>query len=299
MDKKEQRDLLLELLNDKKVLAKLYSIIDERENNKAMHGFTQNSINEDVRNEEENNISWWKKFIALKNFCEQQKLVIASLQEKINMLENKNQSFEQKLQVVSSNANEWKAKYKGLEDSSNKLFSQQKQTISDLQEENENIQTVIKELKNDKKALEIKLAESFDAGRSLYESYQSVNSYSKQLLSTVFPRDSFESFICGGAKEKSLEKIWDVTQNCCNNGEGKDANLLYEIFVYFINLVNNSYDDDVYALISVSEGDVFDSDIHIPYAGSRAQGNVNQVVLPGYMNLLTGNIVRKSVVYVE
>ena len=143
------------------------------------------------------------------------------------------------------------------------------------------------------------LEERFADGWQLYRRYFALPERDRQVLTSVFPAESFESFICGGAKDASLEKIWDEVDRNLSSGNSSTAYLLWEIFAYFVKLVNAGKTETVYQIDDVREGDVYDRELHNLTAGSKVQGKVRQVHLPGFSNIYSGRNIRKSIVYVE
>ncbi len=140
--------------------------------------------------------------------------------------------------------------------------------------------------------------EDFTRGFELYQKYQGVGYHAQQLLTGVFTRKDFTSFICGGAQVNSLETIWDVWRECVMGGKNQDAKILCEVFMYCLGLVNASKVQASYSILPVKVGDPFDSDIHVEAPGSRAQGKISEVYLPGYRNNYNQRIIKKSIVKV-
>ena len=143
------------------------------------------------------------------------------------------------------------------------------------------------------------LEERFADGWQLYRRYFALPERDRQVLTSVFPSESFEAFICGGAKDASLEKIWDEVDRNLSSGNSSTAYLLWEIFAYFVKLVNAGKTEMVYQIDDVREGDDYDRELHNLTAGSKVQGKVRQVHLPGFSNIYSGRNIRKSIVYVE
>ena len=141
------------------------------------------------------------------------------------------------------------------------------------------------------------LSQRFAEGWELFCAYQKVSSQSKRLLSGVFVNpENFISFICGGAQDRSLEKIWDVIKGCLTQGNTKDTDILWDIFEYAVELVNSSKTERIYEIMDVKPGTPFDLDVHSLAPGSKAQGNIQEVYLLGYKNVYVGRIERKSIV---
>lgn len=146
---------------------------------------------------------------------------------------------------------------------------------------------------------EDELQARFADGWELFQKYRRVGSHARQLLRGVFPHDDFTSFICGGAQTNSLETLWDVLRECIMNGRQQDADILWEVFEYCLEIVNASKAQAGYSVLPVNVGDRFDSEFHSESPGSRAQGKISNVCLPGYRNDYNGRIIRKSVVQVS
>ena len=143
-----------------------------------------------------------------------------------------------------------------------------------------------------------KLQESFADGWELYEKYNNLNEETKQLLSSVLPRENFSSFIVGMAKDSALASLWDETYRCVRNERLTDAEILWNIFRYAIYLVNQSKTEDVYVIDSTEIGDTYDVEYHRLTKRSRAHGNITKLVLLGFKNTYSDTIVRKSIVQI-
>lgn len=176
----------------------------------------------------------------------------------------------------------------------------ERERANSLQRELDGTQEKFSALEKSVGELNAQLEMSFARGRELFKKYQGVGSHARQLLQGVFTRENnFMSFICGGAQTDSLETIWDVLRECLMSGRNQDAEILREIFEYCLELVNASKKQASYSLLPVRVGDRFDSDFHSEAPGSRAQGKISAVWLPGYRNDYNGRVFRKSVVQVS
>lgn len=141
------------------------------------------------------------------------------------------------------------------------------------------------------------LSQRFAEGWRLYQQYQQVSDYLRDLLTGVFARPGFESFIIGAAQERSLRPLWSATREALMKcRDESSANILWDIFQYSLGLVNQSRSDDVFALEDVAVGDRYDIERHALTGGSRVQGTVRVVHLPGYRNVRTGDVICKSLV---
>lgn len=141
------------------------------------------------------------------------------------------------------------------------------------------------------------LSQRFAEGWRLYQQYQQVGNYLRDLLTGVFARPGFETFIIGAAQERSLRPLWSATREALMKcRDESSANILWDIFQYSLGLVNQSRPDDIFAIENVAVGDRYDIERHALTGGSRVQGTVRVVHLPGYRNVRTGDVVCKSLV---
>lgn len=147
------------------------------------------------------------------------------------------------------------------------------------------------------RSLRRELEQRFAQGKELYENLEHVDDYIRSLLDGAIPRKGFEAFIIGLAQDRSLPFVWDAVREAMRKGcETDELTVLWNLFEYSVALVNAGKSQDIYAIDDVHEGDVFDVDEHTLVDGSRAQGSITEVVLPGYRNTYSGRIERKSLV---
>lgn len=183
-----------------------------------------------------------------------------------------------------------------------KLEGQMKQldtSLEKLRKSAENLKKQTDEMNRKNEEQARMLSQRFPVGWDLFHAYQGVSEQSRRLLGGVFVKaDDFTSFICGGAQDRSLEKIWDVIKGCLVQGNTSDADVLWDIFEYDLELVNAAKTERIYDIMEAKPGDPFDIDIHALAAGSRAQGNIREVYLLGYKNVYANRVERKSIVKV-
>lgn len=177
--------------------------------------------------------------------------------------------------------------------------------IADLQNQLAQKEEVIKRLMSKISSLKAELNEKdnlltrrFPIGWKLFLEYKRTSEQTQQLLSGVFAHDVFESFICSGAQDRSIGKIWDVIKNCLSLDKPDDVKILWDIFEYFLNLVNLTKSESIYEIMQVNLGEPFDIDLHILSTDSHAQGKIREVKLRGYRNIYNNRIERKSIVSV-
>lgn len=164
-------------------------------------------------------------------------------------------------------------------------------------QERDQAQGEARSLRQEAKNADKALSQRFAEGWRLYQQYQQVSDYLRGLLTGVFARPGFEAFIIGAAQERSLRPLWSATREALMKcRDESSANILWDIFQYSLGLVNQSRPDDVFAIENVAVGDRYDIERHALTGGSRVQGTVRVVHLPGYRNVRTGDVVCKSLV---
>ncbi len=221
-------------------------------------------------------------------------------QNKIIELSDVLKEAQQKVHDLKMESDKWKNAYQAEKRNSDTLRANFQSEIDGLKQEKQSLEQRKRSLEKANKSLQSQMEQRFSHGWELFEAYQNVDDHTKQILHNgVFTQETnFMSFICGGAQTSSLEKLWDALKECIMYGQQKDAQILWDIFEYCIELVNSSKTQAKYEILSVNEGDRFDSDIHTEGPNSLAQGKVVNIYLPGYQNTYNGKIIKKSIVQV-
>lgn len=176
-------------------------------------------------------------------------------------------------------------------------LEQMQREAAQARQERERAQGEAQSLRQEAEDADKALSQRFAEGWRLYQQYQQVSDYLRDLLTGVFARPGFEAFIIGAAQERSLRPLWSATREALMKcRDESSANILWDIFQYSLGLVNQSRPDDVFALENVAVGDRYDLERHALTGGSRVQGTVRVVHLPGYRNVRTGAVICKSLV---
>ena len=240
---------------------------------------------------------------------EQQKEKKTHDEEKLRM-EKENQrlsgevkSLKEEKQNLSTEVESLKAEKEHSEKQINDLKTQMKEYQAEKKthdEEKLNLSGEVESLKKENRALQEQLDARFSRGWELFEAYRKVSEHTRQILHNgVFTQEaSFMSFICGGAQPTALDRLWDALRDCVLRGQQDDAEILWDIFEYCLELVNASRTQAKYEILSVKVGDSFDSDCHTEGPNSKAQGIVREVYLQGYRNTYGDRIMKKSIVQV-
>lgn len=154
-------------------------------------------------------------------------------------------------------------------------ISEQESTIKGIRKSEDALKKENMRLNGENEKQAKDLSQRFAEGWELFCAYQKVSSQSKRLLNGVFVNpENFTSFICGGAQDRSLEKIWDVIKGCLIQGNTKDSDILWDIFEYAVELVNSSKTERIYEIMDVKPGAPFDLDVHALAAGSKVSVKV-------------------------
>ena len=274
---------LLYLLDDPDVREKILSVVNKRENFTGLTVTPQNFFraDDDAR--------------RLKEQLRARDAEISSATRRANDAESQLATLRGEILQLKSSLSQARQQSNQLQreaDDANRQAENYRRQLNDAHEK-------ISRLESSIDNLNAQLKQGFARGRELFEKYRQVGAHARQLLSTgVFVRDDFTSFVCGGAQSESLEKIWDVLKGCVLNGQRQDAEILWQVFEYCLELVNSSRAQAGFSVLPVKVGDRFDADIHSEGLNSRAQGKISVVCLPGFRNDYNGRVVRKSIVQV-
>ena len=216
-------------------------------------------------------------------------------EEKVR-IEKENQRLRGEVNDLQTKNQNLSGEVKNLQAKNQNLSSE----VKDLQAKNQNLSGEVKDLQAKNRALQEQLDARFSRGWELFEAYRKVSEHTRQILHNgVFTQEaSFMSFICGGAQLTALDRLWDALRDCVLRGQQDDAEILWDIFEYCLELVNASRTQAKYEILSVKVGDSFDSDCHTEGPNSRAQGIVREVYLQGYRNTYGDRIMKKSIVQV-
>ena len=295
------KDELLSLLGDADVREKILAVVNQKSED-TQDIFDESKQTEETQGEVD---SWKEKFADEHQRAEILQRELKAEGKRADKLQREVDSWKEKFNAERRRADKlkidgdaWIKQYEHQQRRANELQGKLEMWIkkfSDEQERSEKLQEEFDDAEG-----KLSRLEDFTRGIEIYQKYQEVSNHTRQLLAAgVFTRDNFKSFICGGAQVNSLETIWDVWRECVIGGKNQDAEILGEVFMYCLELVNASKVQASYSILPVRVGDRFDSDIHVEAPGSRAQGKISAVYLPGYRNNYNQRIIKKSIVKVS
>lgn len=301
MGKKDLKNDIIELLQKDYELQSLIREIVGYKGTEKEESFNLGTIQKDERGLlDKSNKDYVAENKELRDTLTEKENELSAQSEEIERI---NQEIENVRQLLSDAEREKKELIKDLSNQKETCenlrvtISEQESTIKKILKSEDALKKDNMRLKGENEKQAKDLSQRFAEGWELFCAYQKVSSQSKRLLSGVFVNpENFTSFICGGAQDRSLEIIWDVIKGCLSKGNTRDADILWDIFEYAVELVNSSKTERIYEIMDVKPGVPFDLDVHSLAAGSKAQGNIQEVYLLGYKNVYVGRIERKSIV---
>ena len=130
----------------------------------------------------------------------------------------------------------------------------------------------------------------------LYESYQNLPPEVLDTLRGIFRGSSVEEFVFCGVQKHNIELLWDTIKIRAVREEYAGLEELQQIFLYFFDAYNKTFEAPLYRLQEAAAGDEYDNEKHSKTSGSLATGRIREIVLPGYINTHNSRIERKTVV---
>lgn len=270
---------LLRLLDDAEVQQKIFNIAAGKENPVF---------------DSPKEISEQEKISQLQSDLQKARAEIYRLRHELALAENRVKNAQSKQLDAENSAREQKLRADQLNQTYQEKFDR-------LCKDKERAESRESQLKTSIAQLKEKLAERFGRGWNLFQDYRYLTGHARDILdASVFLRhDNFTAFICSAAQPNSLEIIWDSVKECVFTDQPHDAETIWQIFLYAVELVNSAKSRDIFEILPVDIGDRFDSDFHAEGPNSRAQGIVSKIFIAGYKNSYSGKILRKSIVQVS
>ena len=133
----------------------------------------------------------------------------------------------------------------------------------------------------------------------IYQQVQSLAPELKKRVQAYFKSYTPVSFIVCTGQGNNLLSLWDIAKEENKNCSVEDKRILLALLNYCIERVNDSCGMPRYALRQDKVGERFDSRLHSRSADSSPQsGPIQKVILPGIVQVDTGEVKRPSVVRV-
>ena len=133
----------------------------------------------------------------------------------------------------------------------------------------------------------------------IYQQVQSLAPELKKRVQAYFKSYTPVSFIVCTGQGNNLLSLWDIAKEENKNCSVEDKRILLALLNYCIERVNDSCGMPRYALRQDKVGERFDSRLHSRSADSSPHsGPIEKVILPGIVQVDTGEVKRPSVVRV-
>lgn len=143
------------------------------------------------------------------------------------------------------------------------------------------------------------MAAPFAEALHIYQQVQSLSPELKKRVQAYFKSYTPVSFIVCTGQENNLLSLWDIAKEENKNCSVEDKRILLALLNYCIERVNDSCGMPRYALRQDKEGERFDSRLHSRSVDSSPHsGPIQKVILPGIVQVDTGEVKRPSVVRV-
>lgn len=270
--------------------------------------------------------------LETQSYDKKYKEYINDLESKQNKLTQENREYKSILLKKDEEINALKNEKKSLEYNFYKLQTENK----NLSGENDKLNDVIKKLENEleinneryrdevfrrqeldlqvrglnqinKQKVEIisaqetkinKLNSQFSSIKKSYALFLNLENDIKNDMAAILKGNKIENFVYAGVQYKNIEAIWEYAKNRAVNGQIDGLDKLQNIIINFLDAYNMIYNEPIYKIQDVSIGDEFDEEKLIRGYNSKISGMVSDINLLGYVNVVTGKIVKKSVVRV-
>ncbi len=230
---------------------------------------------------------------------------IEQLESQINGFNSKIESLEQNVATKTNQVEEISKYAESIRGHAEKLELQ----VAERNKELSNKADEIAQLNKDIDAYKL----TFGNLTSVFEEYTNLTPKTKSGLAEIFPADiNVRSFLSSGAQWGHVQALWEYTQQKINNEDMSDVKTLSEIFAYFLDFHNSSYDAPLYAILDTKAGELYNEEFHSKIMTREERkaaffdtkkkptapdaGPIKEVVLPGYKNLKNGRVMQPSLV---
>ncbi|MGF1723980.1 hypothetical protein [Photobacterium nomapromontoriensis] len=137
--------------------------------------------------------------------------------------------------------------------------------------------------------------DNFDEELHIQVLYQQLSEQTQSSLSGIFKETSLKGLMVCGVQEKNITNLWDYAKNAVVNGNHEDAADIVALFTALFTRFVLAY--PMYQWQPVEIGEEFNTQAHIRHNSSeQMSGCIEAVILPGYVNVKTGMVMKPSVV---
>ena len=200
---------------------------------------------------------------------------------------------------------DWIGQLKEIIRESADVIEKQNNSILQLETEIENLQTILQDKQSESENLKQKLQyfeKKYSVMDEVYKKYVSLDDKTKNDLKGIFGNaDTVTQFFSAAVQETHLDKYWDYLNYEINNHnfEAVVEKDLKDIFDFCFDCVNISQREPLYKRLTVNIGDKFDGKRMIKTSDSNQLGNVSAVKLQGYQYIISGKMVKPSLVVLK
>lgn len=221
---------------------------------------------------------------------------LMKLEEEIDMLKNLVEKWKKCFRdeaLKSSNLSQ-EIKHK---DSQTSIL---KSDMENLNQSKKDIQTKMEKMEISNNALNDEIEfykKNFSNELETYKLYTRLSNETKSSLKGIFKDDSMSGFLVCGVQENNINSFWDYIKNEIIEDNNSDIEKLVLIFTFLFDKFMMAY--PIYKIQNVNIGDEFDALEQIKYSNALVSGKISEVLLKGWINTKTSNIIRKSVVKIS
>lgn len=195
----------------------------------------------------------------------------------------------------------------------NRFFKEGNASLAkELRETKENAQREIASLKNNIKKLKEEKSETqkkmedlkkalkpYEDNITMYETYHGLSLKTRKALSSVINTKTPIVFIASCSDPDHLKSVWNYTKTLLwDDNSENEIDLLKKTITYMMEIINSVGAVPLYEPIVSEPGRKYKDESHCKGPGSKSAGTIQQVLLEGYRQINTGNIICKSVVIV-
>ena len=255
-----------------------------------------------------------KKLLDEKKFVEKKLKDFSSnkYEDRLGEMQERVAFLQQKLTESENECKNVKKQARTYVDRLEKSLTANKVELENISNEKQCLEEQIEKLSKDNSELQKKVKEvewleavsnqdklQLEQGVSLYYKLQNLSTNVRNHLEIVIAEDNVLSFLGGLAQEEALGRLWDELYSCFENDQSQDVNVLRDVFQYAI-IINNAVKGTTrYDYLPIEEGQSYDPDLMLVDRKGSIQGNVAQVLIPGYYNTYTRGIMRRSFVQLK
>jgi DNA repair exonuclease SbcCD ATPase subunit len=138
-------------------------------------------------------------------------------------------------------------------------------------------------------------ASKFEKLLTIHKTYLSIQKEHGTFLKSLFKSESIEVFFANGVQDTTIDALWDYIKDAIIEGKNRIEELK-QIFFYFFEFFNKTYNSPLFEFSKVEEGDKFSDNLHIKVNDYAYSGNITKIVFKGYYNTNTEEIVKKTLV---